>query len=142
MLNCKRIFKGNSYMVQIIISICIITVFTNLSLCRAVSVSSDDSDSNSSPDEGGVYMPLLSDPCTAESMVSLDFDQADIRVFIKTIGHLTGINFLIDDNVRGSVTLISPTKIHLSEVYKILESVLEVKGYAAVPAGKIVKMRK
>jgi general secretion pathway protein D len=34
----------------------------------------------------------------------------------------------------------SPTKIRLGEIYKVLESILEVKGYAAVPTGNIVKI--
>jgi general secretion pathway protein D len=87
-----------------------------------------------------VYMPELLKPGMADKLISLDFDQVDIKIFIKTIGELTGINFLIDDNVRGTVTLISPTKIRLKEVYEVFESVLQVKGYAAVPAGKIVKI--
>ena len=87
-----------------------------------------------------VYMPELLKPGMADKLISLDFDQVDVKIFIKTIGELTGINFLIDDNVRGTVTLISPTKIRLGEVYDVFESVLQVKGYAAVPAGKIVKI--
>ncbi|MBN1805967.1 MAG: type II secretion system secretin GspD [Sedimentisphaerales bacterium] len=87
-----------------------------------------------------VYMPELLKPGVADKLISLDFDQVDVKVFIKTIGELTGINFLIDDNVRGTVTLISPTKIRLGEVYDVFESVLQVKGFAAVPAGKIVKI--
>ena len=130
----------NPCLMQTII-ICVTAVFLYSSPCQASSASTIVSDNNSLPvNDSGVYMPLLSEPGAADGMVSLDFDQADIRVFIKTIGHLTGINFLIDDNVRGTVTLISPTKISLGEVYKVLESVLQVKGYAAVPAGKIVKI--
>ena len=87
-----------------------------------------------------VYMPELLKPGVADKMISLDFDQVDIKIFIKTIGELTGINFLIDDSIRGTVTLISPTQIRLGEVYEVFESVLQVKGYAAVPAGKIVKI--
>jgi general secretion pathway protein D len=87
-----------------------------------------------------VYMPELLKPGMADKLISLDFDQVDVKIFIKTIGELTGINFLIDDNIRGTVTLISPTKIRLGEVYGVFESVLQVKGYAAVPAGKIVKI--
>jgi len=87
-----------------------------------------------------VYMPELLKPGMADKLISLDFDQVDTKIFIKTIGELTGINFLIDDNIRGTVTLISPTKIRLGEVYEVFESVLQVKGYAAVPAGRIVKI--
>ncbi|MBC8469021.1 MAG: type II secretion system secretin GspD [Planctomycetes bacterium] len=87
-----------------------------------------------------VYMPELLKPGVADKLISLDFDQVDIKIFIKTIGELTGINFLIDDSIRGTVTLISPTQIRLGEVYEVFESVLQVKGFAAVPAGKIVKI--
>ena len=139
MINHKRTLKEKLYLVQIIAYICILSVFSNPSVCDAASPASSERYSSSTTDSM-VEMPLLSEPGAVDSMVSLDFDQADIRVFIKTIGHLTGINFLIDDNVRGTVTLISPTRIRLGEVYKILESVLQVKGYAAVPAGKIVKI--
>ncbi|MDT8302948.1 MAG: type II secretion system secretin GspD [Sedimentisphaerales bacterium] len=87
-----------------------------------------------------VYMPELLKPGVADKLISLDFDQVDIKIFIKTIGELTGINFLIDDSIRGTVTLISPTEIRLGEVYEVFESVLQVKGFAAVPAGRIVKI--
>jgi len=87
-----------------------------------------------------VYMPTLLKPGMADKLISLDFDQVDIKIFIKTVGELTGINFLIDDNIRGTVTLISPTKIRVGEVYEVFESVLQVKSYAAIPAGKIVKI--
>jgi len=85
-------------------------------------------------------MPALLKPGMADKLISLDFDQVDIKIFIKTVGELTGINFLIDDSIRGTVTLISPTKIRVGEVYEVFESVLQVKGFAAVPAGKIVKI--
>jgi len=64
----------------------------------------------------------------------------DIRVFIKTIGQLTGVNFLVDDKIQGTVTLISPSQIRMGEVYSVFESVLETKGYAAVPSGSLVKI--
>jgi len=98
------------------------------------------SDDRSNVAKQKVYMPELLKPGMADKLISLDFDQVDVKIFIKTIGELTGINFLIDDNIRGTVTLISPTKIRLGEVYEVFESVLQVKGYAAVPAGRIVKI--
>jgi len=39
--------------------------------------------------------------------VALDFDDVDIRLFIRVISELTGKNFIIDNNVRGKVTVIS-----------------------------------
>jgi general secretion pathway protein D len=112
-----------------------------LSECIASSKSAKHLSGNSAKTaEPSVNMPLLAEPGAADKLISLDFDQADIRLFIKTVGHLTGINFLIDDNIRGTVTLISPSKISIGEVYNVLQSVLQIKGYAAVPAGKIVKI--
>lgn len=73
-------------------------------------------------------------------MVSMDFENVDIRVVIKYISDLTGKNFIIDQNVRGPVTVISPTKIPLEEVYKVFESILEVRGFVTVPSGKVVKI--
>ncbi len=75
-----------------------------------------------------------------DELISVNFDQVDIRIMLKTIGDITGINFVVDDSVKGTVTVMSPTKIRLGDIYKVLESVLEVKGYAAVPAGDLVKI--
>ncbi|PIY24447.1 MAG: hypothetical protein COZ11_07495 [Deltaproteobacteria bacterium CG_4_10_14_3_um_filter_51_14] len=75
-----------------------------------------------------------------EKAVTIDFDGVDIVVFIKFISELTGKNFVIDSAVRGNVTVISPTRITPQEAYMVFESVLDVHGYAAVPAGNIIKI--
>ena len=90
--------------------------------------------------EPEVHLPALSKPGMADELISVNFDQVDIRVVLKTISDITGINFVVDENVRGTVTVMSPTKIRLGEIYNVLESILEVKGCAAVPAGNFVKI--
>ena len=75
-----------------------------------------------------------------ERYVTIDFDNVDIRLFIKFISELTGKNFVIDSAVKGNVTVISPTKITVEEAYKVFESVLEVHGYTTVPSGKVIKI--
>jgi len=90
--------------------------------------------------ETNVNLPALDKPGMADELVSVNFDQVDIRTVLKTIGDITGINFVVDENVHGTVTVMSPTKIRLGEVYRVLESILEVQGYAAVPAGGFVKI--
>ena len=87
-----------------------------------------------------VNLPVLDKPGMADELISVNFDQVDIRIMLKTIGDITGINFVVDDSIKGTVTVMSPTKIRLGDIYKVLESVLEVKGYAAVPAGDFVKI--
>lgn len=75
-----------------------------------------------------------------DELISVNFDQVDIRVMIKTIGDITGINFVIDDGITGTVTVMLPTKIRLGDICEVLETVLAVNGYAAVSAGSLVKI--
>jgi len=79
-------------------------------------------------------------PESADQFVSIDFNDVDINVFIKFMSELTGTNFVVDQRVKGKVTIISPSKISLKEAYKVFESVLEVHGYTTVQAGEIVKI--
>ena len=72
--------------------------------------------------------------------MTIDFDNVDIQVFIKFVSELTGRNFVIDDKVKGKVTVISPNKISVDEVYKVFESVLEIYGFTTVDAGDVTKV--
>jgi len=72
--------------------------------------------------------------------ISMDFDKVDIRVFIKFISELTGKNFVIDDRIRGRVTILSPRRISAEEAYRVFESVLEVNDFIAVPSGEVTKI--
>jgi len=47
---------------------------------------------------------------TSKKYVTIDFDNVDIGVLVKFVSELTGKNFIIDDKVRGKVTIISPKK--------------------------------
>ena len=72
--------------------------------------------------------------------ITMDFDNVDIGVFVKFMSEMTHRNFVIDDNVKGKITVFSPRKISVDEAYKVFESVLEVHGLAAVPAGDVTKI--
>jgi general secretion pathway protein D len=76
----------------------------------------------------------------SKKYVTIDFDNVDIGVLVKFVSELTGKNFIIDDKVKGKVTVISPKKIPIEDVYKVFLSVLEVNGYAVVPAGNMTKI--
>lgn len=79
-------------------------------------------------------------PSQAGRYVTIDFDNVDITVFIKFVSELTGRNFVVDDKVKGKVTVISPKKIAVDEVYKVFESVLDIYGFATVQAGEVIKV--
>lgn len=85
--------------------------------------------------------PLQASPKEApRKYVTIDFDNVDIPVLVKFVSELTGKNFIIDDKVRGKVTIISPKKIPVDDVYKVFLSVLEVNGYTVVPVGDMIKI--
>ncbi|MDP8248955.1 MAG: secretin N-terminal domain-containing protein [Candidatus Tritonobacter lacicola] len=75
-----------------------------------------------------------------EELINIDFSNVDIRLVIKLVSDLTGRNYLIHDAIRGPVTIISPTRIPVSELEKVLDSILQVRGFAAVPSGNITKI--
>ena len=79
-------------------------------------------------------------PASSDQFVSIDFNNVDINVFIKFMSELTSTNFVVDQRVKGKVTIISPSKISLKEAYRVFESVLEVHGYTTIKAGDIVKI--
>lgn len=72
--------------------------------------------------------------------ITINFDNADLRTVIKFISELTGKNFVVDDKVKGTVTIISPTDITVDEAYHVFLSVLEMKGFTVVEAGKVLKV--
>ena len=76
----------------------------------------------------------------SQRFISIDFNNVDINVFIKFISELTSRNFVVDQRVRGKVTIISPSRISVKEAYKVFESVLEVHGFTAVKAGEVTKI--
>ncbi len=72
--------------------------------------------------------------------VTLNFKNADIRAFIEFVAGFSGKNFLVDNRVKGKVTIISPTPISEDHAYEVFLSVLEVNGFAAVPSGSVIKI--
>ena len=79
-------------------------------------------------------------PMADDALITMDFQDVDLSVVIKFMGELTGKNFLVSDQVKGKVTIISPKKITVQEAYKIFESVLEMNGYTAVPTADAIKI--
>jgi general secretion pathway protein D len=72
--------------------------------------------------------------------ITINFDNADLRTVIKFISELTGKNFIVDDKVKGNVTILSPTDITVEEAYRVFLSVLEMKGFTVVEAEKVTKI--
>src|SRR5207244_8433662 len=50
-----------------------------------------------------------------EATIALNFQDVDLPVLAKFVSEVTGRNFIIDDRVRGKVTILSPTRITADE---------------------------
>jgi general secretion pathway protein D len=70
----------------------------------------------------------------------MDFQDVDLPVLVKFISEITGRNFILDERVKGKITIISPSKITVDEAYTVFQSVLQVKGFTTVPSGSVIKI--
>jgi len=74
---------------------------------------------------------------TRAGTIHLNFRNVDIVQMITMMSTLTGRNFLIDDKVRGKVTLMAPTPVTIEEAYQIFLAALAMQGFTVVPQGPI-----
>jgi general secretion pathway protein D len=73
-----------------------------------------------------------------QNTITMNFQNVDIPVLAKFISEITGRNFIIDESVRGKVTVISPSKVTPEQAYRIFQSVLQIKGFTTVEQGKVI----
>src|SRR5579863_1157087 len=101
--------------------------------------SSADAPAESSPTTmAGV--PAASPRPSDQDLITMNFQNVDIPVLAKFISEMTGKNFIIDESVRGKVSIISPTKVTPMQAYSIFQSVLQIKGFTTVQAGAVIKI--
>jgi general secretion pathway protein D len=71
---------------------------------------------------------------------TLNFKDVDIVEFLNMMSQLIGKNIIVDDKVRGKITISSVKKFPVAHAYQILMSILEVKGLAAVETPTLIKI--
>lgn len=72
--------------------------------------------------------------------VVLNFNEVDISTMVKFISDLTGKNFILDERVKGKISVYSPSKLSTEEAYNVFTSVLELKGFTVVQSGRVAKI--
>jgi general secretion pathway protein D len=84
---------------------------------------------------------LFTSPALAAGKgVVLNFNEVDISTMVKFISDLTGRNFVLDERVKGKISVFSPSKLSNEEAYNVFVSVLELKGFTVVQSGKVGKI--
>lgn len=71
---------------------------------------------------------------------TLNFKDVDISEFLNIMSQLIGKNIIIDEKVRGKITISSAKKIPVKEAFNLLKSILEVKGLAVVETANLLKI--
>ncbi len=91
-------------------------------------------------------VPLLFYPAYSQPQPELkgsfrpNFVDVDIRDFLKAMAGHTRRNILIDDAVKGNITVVSPRSIPRARALDFLKQVLEVKGFGIVDEGDFLKV--
>lgn len=72
--------------------------------------------------------------------VILNFTDVDIATMVKFISDLTGKNFVMDERVKGKISVFSPAKLSNEEAFNVFTSVLELKGFTLIQSDKVYKI--
>ena len=74
------------------------------------------------------------------SGAALNFVNADMESVIKAVGHYTGMTFIIDPRVKGTLTLVSERQLSKSQAFSLLTSQLRLQGFAVVTGDGFAKV--
>ena len=88
----------------------------------------------------GASGPVWAEERPPQNMITMNFSNVDLPVLAKFISEITGKNFIVDESVRGKVSIISPGKVTPDQAYNIFQSVLQTKGFTTEEAGKVIKI--
>ena len=75
------------------------------------------------------------DEYAKDSSTEINVKNADIAAIIRIFSRKTKRNFILDEKVRGKVSIYLPGKVSAEESLRILDSVLALKGFSSVPIG-------
>lgn len=85
----------------------------------------------------GAPSPALA---AADVPAALNFVGADIESVIKAVGHYTGMTFIIDPRVKGTLTVTSEKPVTKAQAFGLLTSALRLQGYAVVTGDGFAKV--
>lgn len=75
-----------------------------------------------------------------QKKIAVNFVDVDIATVVKFISDVTGKNFVFDDQLKGNITIIAPSKLTVDEAFSLFTSALELKGFTVIPTGKVYKI--
>lgn len=67
--------------------------------------------------------------------VTFNFVDVDLPVITKFVSEITHKNFILDERIKGKITIIAPAKLSVSDTFNLFTAVLEMKGFTVIPSG-------
>lgn len=86
-----------------------------------------------------VWSPLMAQEAEEgiqETETEISVKNAEIASIVRVFSKKTKRNYILDERVKGKVTIYLPGKVSAEESLRILESVLMLKGFTSVPIGE------
>jgi len=87
----------------------------------------------SPPEATGENAPL-------EGLVQINFDEADLGEVVRTLAGLIGIKYVLDPDVKGTVTIHTAGGISREDLLPLFLQILEVNGLTAVKDGPLYRI--
>ncbi|HSV98197.1 MAG TPA: secretin N-terminal domain-containing protein [Spirochaetota bacterium] len=75
-----------------------------------------------------------------EKYFTLNFKEVELAEFLNIMSQLIKKNIMVDEKVRGKITISSAKRIPVTQAFDILKSILEVKGFAVIETENLVKI--
>lgn len=77
-------------------------------------------------------LSLVATPQPVAAQVELNLREADLRSFVEIISEATGRSFILDNSVRGEITVLAPNGLSPDALYEVFLSVLELNRLTIV----------
>lgn len=96
--------------------------------------------SRRAPRAWGAFALLLASALVSAQTIDFEFEEADLRTVIKAVAEFTGRNFLVDPNVKGTVTMVSPRPLDPDQAYQAFLAILDTHGFLAIERDGVTRI--
>jgi general secretion pathway protein D len=84
--------------------------------------------------------PTRNESAPNQGDIVLNFDNADLYEVVRTIGEILQLNYIVDPNIRGRVTINTAGRLSRDELFPVFFQILEANGLTAVKEGNLYKI--
>ncbi len=89
---------------------------------------------------GNITIAPAAIPSPTSTMITFNYIGSDIVNVLKFYSQASGLTIASDPSLSGQVTIINPKQVTIDDAFKILQSVLAVRGFTAVQNGNVLSI--